>query len=142
MYKEKLLGIFVERFVEDKIDLTKFNDLAEKVDLISENRAEEILTEAFDGLYDYTKDIKRISTIGKDSIRLCYSKFGKIGIKKETRELKKKCYLASLNKIIQELQKASIKCSKSKRPDLCKSRYEEAIRQTKKKFALALKTGI
>ena len=48
MSKEKLHSIITESFVNDKIDVDRFLKMSEKVDKISDERAEQILTEFID----------------------------------------------------------------------------------------------
>ena len=45
MSKEKLHEIITESFVNDKIDVDRFLKMSEKVDKISDERAEEIVSE-------------------------------------------------------------------------------------------------
>ena len=45
MSKEKLHKIITESFINDKIDMDRFLKMSERVDNVSENKAEEILTE-------------------------------------------------------------------------------------------------
>ena len=45
MYKEKLQGLITERFLNNKIDAEKYVRLNEKIDVLSDSKAKELLEE-------------------------------------------------------------------------------------------------
>jgi len=80
MYKEKLQELFIERFLNDKIDSERFTALIEKSEIISENKAKK-LTEDYApvrktvmstvGVATGVSSIRRISMIWDQCVTSC-----------------------------------------------------------------------
>lgn len=138
MYKEKLQEIITEKFMNEKIGIEKFIQLSEKIDKISEKKAEKIVTEQIETLaligivtaisIGNALLIKKLVTDIATGKNYCK----KINSKIIDQEKKKKsiaiCRIQLMRKTIAELKAARPKCNGTKNPKKCLKRIESAIR--------------
>jgi len=137
MSKNKLHEIITESFVNDKIDVDRFLKMSEKVDKISDERAEEIVSEQVEILAVIAASAVYGAAVGfwinkiiKDIVT------GKKYCKKMNETIKDPklrtikmltCRIDLMKKTINELKSGRSKCNSTKKPEKCFKQIDKAV---------------